>query len=119
MARLPHLKSYSSTVYSDDTVLIDNAQEFVFDTYAAIPQLLGSKIDPDSVEAQYGQSLADILKKNVPQIILAKDEAEFEALYQACIDEMKANYLAEYTALLLNLTHEYIKTNEAYGIVFN
>ncbi len=89
-----------------------------FDTYAAATRSVLANEPADSEYSREVKQIGEIVGNYVTQMILAKDEATFEKLYNECLGVIKDNGLEHLKEYVLGLTREYIANMEAGGVVF-
>ncbi len=111
--------TYSNLLATGSTYKIEAAKDLVWDVVVTVPGPASANLDPSSETMVIGMNVVGILNKYVPEITLAKDDAEFERLYQEMLDTFAANNMEDLRDVMLQMTHEYIAAEEARGVVYN
>lgn len=110
---------YFTGIFSNDPALARGAAYAWFDRYEVAP---GSVMDTEPADSEYAvlrKQLETIMRNYQTDMVLAKDEATFDALYNECLQVMEENGLATLKEYVLGLTKEKITAYEKYGIEFN
>ncbi|MBO5069288.1 MAG: hypothetical protein J6C37_02860, partial [Roseburia sp.] len=114
-AAYEYVNSYSS---GEDILKTIPRKDFAYNTYSGAPTKVLNTESSDSDYSIIRERIGEIIKNYQTQMILAKDEAAFEALYQECLDVIQENDLDKLKEYVLGLSKDYIAEMEAMGVEF-
>lgn len=98
---------------------VENAGQYVkFDLISCAPLKVMNSVPADSEYAVLCGSLMPIIGTYQTQMILARDEAAFDATYADCLEALESSGLERFKAFILGLTKEHIAQMESYGVVY-
>lgn len=88
------------------------------DYYDYVPASSMNSVAPDSDEGVLRSKLDEIIGNYQTKMILAKDQTEFDKLYNELLATLNSNGLQKLKDFVLSQCHDIIKTKEAQGVVF-
>ena len=91
----------------------------VQNVYDVLPWYAADKMEAGSEISILRNQLESIMMSYQPRMILAKDEAEFQHLYDECLTRLENSGLQRFKDAVLPLTKEVLAEKEAQGIKFH